>query len=51
MVPIERQCVLLQKSLRIKLSHLSRHTSEPMKNFIKIIETRPQSSKKDPNWI
>ena len=30
-------------------SHLSRHTSEPMKK--KILETRPQSSKNAPKWI
>ena len=62
-VTIGGQCVLLQNSLKIKLfdfflkaklpyeSHLSRHTSEPMKKIVKIIETRSQSSKNAPKWI
>ena len=63
-VTIGGQCVLLQNSLKIKMffflflkpkspyeSHLSRHTSEPMKFFKKIIENRPQSSKNAPKWI
>ena len=52
------QCLLLQISLRIRMfkilkkkpkyryeSHLSRHTAEPLKKIVKILETRPQSSK------
>ena len=63
-VTIGGQCVLLPNSLKIKLfnffsrkpkllykSHLSRHTSEPMKKMVIIIETRPQSSKNAPKWI
>ena len=62
-VTIGGQCILLQNSLKIKLfdfflksilpyeSHLSRHTSEPMRKNVKILETRPQSSKNYPKWI
>ena len=32
-------------------SHLSGHTSEHMKKIVKIIETRPQSSRNAPKWI
>ena len=62
-VTIGGQCVLLQNYLKILLfdffikpklpyeSHLSRHTSEPRKEILKIIETRPQSSKNAQKWI
>ena len=54
MVTIRGQCVLLQNSLlKPKLpyeSHLSRHTSEHLKNIVKILETRLQSSKDAPQW-
>ena len=63
-VTIGGQCVLLQNSLKIKLfdfffkkpklpyvSHLSRHTSEPIRKNVKILETRPQSSKNAPKRI
>ena len=61
-VPIAGQCILLQNSLRIEMfdffkypklpyeSHLYRHTSETLKKIVKMIETRPQSSKKTPKW-
>ena len=54
------QCVLLQNSLENKNfrfflkpklpydSHLSRHTAEPLKKFVKILETRLQSSTNAP---
>ena len=57
------QCVPLQNFLKIKYfdfflkgkityeSHLSRHTSEPMRKNVKIFETRLQSSKNAPKWI
>ena len=31
-------------------SYLSRHTSESLKNIVKILETRPQSSKNAQKW-
>ena len=31
-------------------SHLSRHTSKPLKKIVKLLETRPQSSKNAPKW-
>ena len=31
-------------------SYLSRHTSESLKNIVKILETRPQSSKNAQAW-
>ena len=62
-VKIEGQRGLLQSSLQIKMfdfcyiakspyeSHLSRHTFESRKNLVKILETRPQSSKNAKKWI
>ena len=62
-VPIELQCVLLHISLRIKIfecfkqpklpyeSHLSRHTSKTLKKIVKILETRPESSKHSQKWM
>ena len=60
-VTLGGQCLLLQISLQIKMfkilkkkpkypyeSHLARHTAEPLKKIVKILETRPQSSKKCP---
>ena len=57
-VTLGGQCLLLQISLRMKMlkflkkkpkypyeSHLARHTSEPLEKIVKILETRPQSSK------
>ena len=60
-VTIGGQCVLLKDSCKIKMfdffksqnypyvSHLFRHTSEPMKKIVKIIKTRPQNSKMPKN--
>ena len=57
-VPIGGQCVVLRISLRIKVfiffeiakfpyeSHLTSHISETQKKIVKILETRPQNSKK-----
>ena len=62
-VTIEGQRVLLQISLQIKMfdfllisqkspyeSYLSRHTSESLKNIVRILESRPQSSKNAQKW-
>ena len=38
------------RKIKMFYSHLSRHTSEPLKKFLKILETRLQSSKKAPKW-
>ena len=63
MVTIGGQCVRLQTSVKIKMfdfflkpqspyeSHLSRHTSEPIKKVVKTIEIKLQSSKNAPKWI
>ena len=60
-VSIEGQCVFLQNSPRIKMfdlflniqnyreSNFSRHTFEPLKKIVKILETRPPSSKNAKN--
>ena len=62
-VTIKGQCVLSQISLQIKMfdfllnsqkspyeSYLSRHTSESLKNIVKLLESRPQSSKNAHKW-
>ena len=54
----ERQCVLIEISLKIKMfdfllntQNHSRHTSESLKIIVKVFKTRPQSSKNAQKWI
>ena len=37
--------ILREKKIYPYESHLARHTAEPLKKIVKILETRPQSSK------